>query len=506
MAQLKDLIVNGATRLLNGLNVSGSIKQNSEQVVTKINNIAPDDSGHLSVSIPTVNNATLTINQNNTSKGTFTANSSTNTTINLTDTTYSSQAAASGGTAVSLVTTGEKYTWNNKGTYSKPSGGIPKTDLASAVQTSLGRADTALQSAPVTSVNSKTGAVSLSASDVGAAATSHTHTKSQITDFPTLATVATSGSYNDLSNKPTIPPAVTVDTAISSTSTNPVQNKVIKTALDGKVSTVSGKGLSTNDYTTTEKNKLAGIASGAEVNVQADWNQTNTGADDYIKNKPTIPAAATIYHSLGQNTDGAIDQKVVTDAINNSLQFGDYYNEFIEVDIASEELDAVGLARHFWVSNELSGKVPTTRKVNGKALSSDVTLGSADILVAGDRTIDDAFSSINTNINNLSTSKVDTTDPRLSDARTPLTHTHDDRYYTESEVNTKLDGKVSIVSGKGLSTNDFTTTLKNKLDGIASGAEVNVQSDWNATSGDALILNKPTFVAITSAEIDTICS
>lgn len=59
-------------------------------------------------------------------------------------------------------------TWNAKGTYSKPSGGIPKTDLASAVQTSLGKADTALQSAPVTSVNSKTGAVSLSASDVGA--------------------------------------------------------------------------------------------------------------------------------------------------------------------------------------------------------------------------------------------------------------------------------------------------------------------------------------------------
>ena len=32
----------------------------------------------------------------------------------FTDTTYSSQAAASGGTALSLVTTGEKYTWNNK--------------------------------------------------------------------------------------------------------------------------------------------------------------------------------------------------------------------------------------------------------------------------------------------------------------------------------------------------------------------------------------------------------
>ena len=55
----------------------------------------------------------------------------------------------------------------------------------------------------------------------------------------------------------------------------------------------SGKGLSSNDYTTTEKNKLAGIAAGAEVNVQADWNQTTTTADDYIKNKPTIPAAVS---------------------------------------------------------------------------------------------------------------------------------------------------------------------------------------------------------------------
>lgn len=36
------------------------------------------------------------------------------------------------------------------GTYSKPSGGIPKTDLASAVQTSLGKADSALQSVPST--------------------------------------------------------------------------------------------------------------------------------------------------------------------------------------------------------------------------------------------------------------------------------------------------------------------------------------------------------------------
>lgn len=62
----------------------------------------------------------------------------------------------------------DSTTASDIGAYVKPSTGIPKSDLASAVQTSLGKADTALQSAPVTSVNSKTGAVVLSASDVGA--------------------------------------------------------------------------------------------------------------------------------------------------------------------------------------------------------------------------------------------------------------------------------------------------------------------------------------------------
>lgn len=41
----------------------------------------------------------------------------------------------------------------------------------------------------------------------------------------------------------------------------------VKALLNNKVDKVSGKGLSTNDYTTTEKNKLSGIASGAQVNV-----------------------------------------------------------------------------------------------------------------------------------------------------------------------------------------------------------------------------------------------
>ena len=68
-------------------------------------------------------------------------------------------------------------------------------------------------------------------------------------------------------------------------------------------------------------------------------------------------------------------------------------------------------------------------------------------------------------------------------------------YSSATQVSTALGSKVDKVSGKGLSTNDYTTDEKNKLSGIAAGAEVNVQSDWNATSGDALILNKPTIPA-----------
>ena len=44
----------------------------------------------------------------------------------------------------------------------------------------------------------------------------------------------------------------------------------------------------------------------------------------------------------------------------------------------------------------------------------------------------------------------------------------------------------------------FSATEKTKLSGIASGAEVNVNADWNATSGDAQILNKPTGLATTT--------
>jgi hypothetical protein len=52
--------------------------------------------------------------------------------------------------------------------YQKPVDGIPATDMATSVQTSLGKADTALQTAPVQSVNGKTGSVKLTGADIKA--------------------------------------------------------------------------------------------------------------------------------------------------------------------------------------------------------------------------------------------------------------------------------------------------------------------------------------------------
>lgn len=62
--------------------------------------------------------------------------------------------------------------------------------------------------------------------------------------------------------------SIVIDSALSTTSENPVQNKVITNALNDKVSAVPGKGLSTEDYTTAEKTKLAGLSNYDDTEVR----------------------------------------------------------------------------------------------------------------------------------------------------------------------------------------------------------------------------------------------
>ena len=86
-------------------------------------------------------------------------------------------------------------------------------------------------------------------------------------------------------------------------------------------------------------------------------------------------------------------------------------------------------------------------------------------------------------------------------------------YATTAAMNSALAGKVDKVSGKQLSTNDYTTTEKNKLANIAANAQVNVIESIVVNGVTATVTSKKasvtipigdTMVALASGEIDAI--
>ena len=114
----------------------------------------------------------------------------------------------------------------------------------------------------------------------------------------------------------------TVDTSLSSTSTNPVQNKVVNSAINNlntlvgdtavstqiqnavanKVDKVSGKGLSTNDYTTAEKEQVA-------ANTTARHTHSNKTVLDKITSEKTAEWDSSIivtFHGRWNDTDNSI--------------------------------------------------------------------------------------------------------------------------------------------------------------------------------------------------------
>lgn len=66
---------------------------------------------------------------------------------------------------------------------------------------------------------------------------------------------------------------------------------------------------------------------------------------------------------------------------------------------------------------------------------------------------------------------------------------------TNAVENIELDLPASTTALAGL----MLPSDKTKLNGIAAGAEVNVNADWNATEGDALILNKPILATVATS-------
>lgn len=153
--------------------------------------------------------------------------------------------------------------------------------------------------------------------------------------------------------------------------TSVVSGGVASIDLSGKVDVVSGKGLSTNDYTTTEKNKLAGIEEGAEVNTIESISVNGTP----ITPDATGNVAITVAGGVGTFNDmaGAIDFDYAIEHQNGNLAEVTeelYLNISVsngtDEDVYSEEIPVVTTA-----GNGLMSKADKI-KLNGIATGAEV--------------------------------------------------------------------------------------------------------------------------------------
>jgi hypothetical protein len=127
-------------------------------------------------------------------------------------------------------------------------------------------------------------------------------------------------------------------------------------------------------------------AGGSGTQVQADWNETDTTDPAFIKNKPTIPSEVTESTVAGwgftKNTgtyskpSGGIPSSDMSSAVQTSLGKADTALQS-ETDPTVPSW-AKASSKPSYSASEV-GAVPTTRTVNGKALSSDVTLDAEDV-------------------------------------------------------------------------------------------------------------------------------
>jgi hypothetical protein len=263
--------------------------------------------------------------------------------------------------------------------YTKPTTGIPKTDLASDVQGSLDKADTALQSAPVTSVNTKTGAVVLTQDDVGDGQTYvRTHNdftdaaKQQInTNEDNIAMLdsdmeAAQGDITTLKGNVT-----TLTTALQSK-----QDKIV-----GGASTITDDNLTANralvsdgngkvvvsNVTNTELGYLDGVTSNVQTQLNkklesAPVTSVNTKTGVVVLTATDVGAVSTsdITTTLGTSTTKVPSEKAVSDAL-SAAGSGDMLKTVYDPD---GSVATAGGIPNYVSAND--GKIDTI-KVNGTA-------------------------------------------------------------------------------------------------------------------------------------------
>ena len=261
------------------------------------------------------------------------------------------------------------------------------------------------------------------------------------------------------------------DTAIKADIAKKADATAMSTALEGKVDKVEGKVLSSNDYTTAEKEKLAGLSNYDDADIRASI-ATKAEADSvYTKEE--------VNTELGKKADKTTVETLTT-TVNGKAD-------------KATTISGYGITDAY-TKTEVDAKVSSVYKYKG-------SVADESALPTEGQVVGDVYNLEDTGMNvawtgegwdNLG-SVIDLT-PYLTKEDAGKTYaakaTTLEGYgitdaYTKTAANTELDKKVDKETGKQLSTNDYTTAEKTKLTGIATGAEVN-KIDAVKVNGTAL--------------------
>lgn len=151
-----------------------------------------------------------------------------------------------------------------------------------------------------------------------------------------------------------------------------VQMRITAGTMATKVDKATGKDLSTNDYTTQDKEKLAGIAPGATntaAPVNADWNAVSGLAE--IKNKPAIPAGTVTSVALSVPTGFSVANSPVVNSGTLTITFSEGY----ALPTTANQSD--WSAAFGWGDHSLAGYLKAHQAI--KTLASQTLTGSGNV-------------------------------------------------------------------------------------------------------------------------------
>ena len=234
------------------------------------------------------------------------------------------------------------------------------------------------------------------------------------------------------------------------------------------------------NFTSAEKTKLAGIAAGAQVNVQSDWAETDNSSDAYIANKPQNLVQDASYVHTDENFTSAEKTKL------SGIEAGAQVNTVTDV-----EVDGVSVVSQGVASITLPSVPVTDVTVNGTSVVSN---GTAAVVVPAQVQSDWAES--------------DTSSAAYIDNKPDLSV-----YATTSAMNAALaDKQDTLTAGTNVSiTNNVisaTDTTYTAGTGIEiSNNEISVETPVDIVAGPGIVIDNPdgnTLRVSTEADAETV--